>query len=71
MIRPLAPVREKPAKADGVDVTVTLSLNDGSVYRPRLRDAEWRLTQVSKPVRPVLPPPAPDGPFAPLPPPVF
>jgi hypothetical protein len=71
MIRPLAPVRDKPNQRPATDTTITLSFNDGTCYRPSLRDRRWVRTQVSKPVIPEAPPPCPVGPFPPLPPALF
>ncbi len=70
-MRPLSPIRPKVAKPGATDPDITLTLNDGEVYRRDLRTSAWRLTQVSKPAPRGPAPPVPAGPFKPLPPPVF
>jgi hypothetical protein len=51
MIRPLAPVRPVSARPGAVDVNVTLTMNDGTVCRPRLSDGRLIVVGETKPVR--------------------
>jgi hypothetical protein len=49
MMRPLSPIR---AAAGGIDRNTTLTLNDGTVWRPLMPSGRMVLVGESKPVRP-------------------
>lgn len=51
MIRPLSPLRPVSALPGAVDVNVTLTMNDGTMCRPRLSDGRLIVVGETKPVR--------------------